>query len=76
MFPGELFPPQLKKVMTKFEWIREGLLLMILVVAHILYGLDKIEEYWNMVASNKTATFKDASDRISKVLFPIYEYLP
>ncbi|KAH6761380.1 hypothetical protein C2S51_018329 [Perilla frutescens var. frutescens] len=46
------------------------------IVADILCGLDKTEEYWIKVAENKTTTFTDAYENIYEVLLSSYEYLP
>lgn len=62
-----------RKLEGKIAEICEGLPLLILAVAEILCGLYKTEEHWNKVAVKKTTTFKDANDRISKVLYPSYE---
>ncbi|KAH6758242.1 hypothetical protein C2S51_018477 [Perilla frutescens var. frutescens] len=76
VFVDKSFPPQLEKSGRKIAEICEGLPLLILVVANILRGLDKTEEYWKKVAEKKTTTFTDAYDQISKVLSLSYDYLP
>ncbi|GFP79904.1 putative late blight resistance protein homolog r1a-6 [Phtheirospermum japonicum] len=73
----ELCPPHLEKAGKKIAENCEGLALTIVTVADILSKADEmIPEYWNKVAEKESSVFTDAYDRISKVLYPSYEYLP
>ncbi|XP_047957040.1 putative late blight resistance protein homolog R1A-10 isoform X2 [Salvia hispanica] len=71
-------PPQLHKLAIKIAKRCEGLPLLILAVAGILSKSDRNRDpaYWNEVAERRNSVFKDAYNRISKVLFPSYDYLP
>ncbi|KAI3473039.1 hypothetical protein Pfo_031047, partial [Paulownia fortunei] len=64
------------KVGKKIPENCEGLSLLILTVAELLSKFEKTPEYWNKVAEKENSIFMDAYDKISKVLFPSYEYLP
>ncbi|KAI3470175.1 hypothetical protein Pfo_026838 [Paulownia fortunei] len=76
VFAEELCPPQLEKAGKKIAENCEGLPLLILTIAQLLSKLEKTPEYWNKVAEKENSVFVDAYDKISKVLFPSYEYLP
>ncbi|KAL3655386.1 hypothetical protein CASFOL_001172 [Castilleja foliolosa] len=70
-------PPELVKAGKKIAENCDGLPLVIVTVANLLIKADKKLEYWNKVASEKqNQIFTDAYDRISKILYPSYEYLP
>ncbi|XP_047955127.1 putative late blight resistance protein homolog R1B-12 isoform X2 [Salvia hispanica] len=78
VFGDEICPPQLHKAATKIAKLCEGLPLLILTVADILSKSEQNRDptYWNEVAERRNSVFTDAYNRISKVLFPSYEYLP
>ncbi|XP_047961060.1 putative late blight resistance protein homolog R1A-10 [Salvia hispanica] len=71
-------PHQLDKAATKIAKKCEGLPLMILAVADILSKshLKDDPNYWDEVAEERNAVFKDAYEEITEVFFPSYDYLP
>ncbi|XP_047942740.1 putative late blight resistance protein homolog R1C-3 [Salvia hispanica] len=78
VFGDEICPPHLHKSATKIAKLCEGLPLLIVTVAGILSKSEhnRDPEYWNEVAERRNSVFTDAYNRISKVLFPSYDYLP
>ncbi|XP_047964078.1 putative late blight resistance protein homolog R1A-10 isoform X2 [Salvia hispanica] len=78
VFGDQICPPQLEKVAAKIAKHCEGLPLLIVTVAAIIsiseHNRDPV--YWNDVAERRNSVFKDAYNKISKVLFPSYNYLP
>ncbi|EYU23543.1 hypothetical protein MIMGU_mgv1a022015mg [Erythranthe guttata] len=70
-------PPQLEKAGKKIAENCEGLPLLIVTVADILFKVDKTTEYWKKAAEKDSSVFMDANDQImSKVILLSYEYLP
>ncbi|GFP79880.1 putative late blight resistance protein homolog r1a-6 [Phtheirospermum japonicum] len=69
-------PGELTKVGKKIAENCQGLPVLILEVAKILFKDKKTVEYWNEVAEKRNSVFSDANDRIFEVLFPSYENLP
>ncbi|XP_042017157.1 putative late blight resistance protein homolog R1C-3 isoform X2 [Salvia splendens] len=78
VFGDEICPPQLHKSAIKIAKLCEGLPLLIVTVADILSKSkqNRNPTYWKNVAEKKNSVFTDAYNKISKVLFPSYVYLP
>ncbi|KAL1542534.1 putative late blight resistance protein R1A-10 [Salvia divinorum] len=78
VFGDEICPPQLHKPAFKIAKLCEGLPLLIVTVADILSKSERNRDpdYWNEVAERRNSVFTDAYNKISKVLFPSYDYLP
>ncbi|KAL7115440.1 hypothetical protein ACP275_04G184400 [Erythranthe tilingii] len=73
----ESLPYELEKAGKKIAEICEGLPLTIVTVADILSKAEKTTEYWTNIADDKRhSVFLDAYDKMSKVLYPSYDYLP
>ncbi|KAL8057267.1 hypothetical protein ABFX02_04G173400 [Erythranthe guttata] len=69
-------PRELKKAGKKIAEICEGLPLTIVTVGEILSKVEKTLEFWEKVAEKQNSVFFDAYEKMSKVLYPSYVYLP
>ncbi|PIN05217.1 Apoptotic ATPase [Handroanthus impetiginosus] len=77
VFCEESCPSQLEKAGIKIAKNCDGLLLLIVTVAHLLSKAEKTLEYWNKVAKKKEKSiFFNTNDKISKILLRSYRYLP
>ncbi|XP_047964343.1 putative late blight resistance protein homolog R1A-10 isoform X2 [Salvia hispanica] len=78
VFGDDVCPPQLHKSATKIAKLCEGLPLLIVTVADIISKSERNRNptYWKDVAEKKNSVFTDAYNKISKVQFPSYDYLP
>ncbi|KAK6153292.1 hypothetical protein DH2020_012931 [Rehmannia glutinosa] len=76
VFDEMLCHPQLENAGKKIAQNCEGLPLTIITVGDLLSKAEKTPEYWNKVVEKENSIFIAAYDRISKVIFPSYKYLP